>query len=421
MGLELLVPASSAFSNRFHPASWNYFMQNSANPRKSDLQGAGFRPGRLREGVHIPALDGLRGLAVVLVILYHCSYHNITDSPLLAGLVRVFRAGWCGVDLFFVLSGFLITGILIDSKNREHYFRSFYLRRTLRIFPLYYLVLACFFVLAPALNLVQHESLTVSSWWFLWYGQNFLFARHGFEVLSNAVPLHHFWSLAIEEHFYLVWPAVIFWVPNRWHLVTAGGLALGVLACRFAFSVPEGGVLPCPNYVLTPCRVDGMLLGAMSAMLVRGHWPVGRLMISCGVVGLLALGGLGGIAMHTGGFRFQANPMDTWGFSGLALLFASLILAIGVVNPASPFLRPLSRGVLCFFGKYSYALYVFHPMVDHALKGVLPPPTTAGAWLMHVAALFLLSIGSALVSWHLLEKHFLRWKVHFPAGAPRVA
>jgi len=360
-------------------------------------------------------------MAVVLVILYHCSYHNITDSPLLATLVRVFRAGWCGVDLFFVLSGFLITGILIDTKNRQHYFRSFYLRRTLRIFPLYYLVLVCFFVLGPALNLVQREVLTGSSWWFWLYGQNFLFARHGFEVLSNSVPLHHFWSLAIEEHFYLVWPAVIFFVPNRWHLATAAGLTLGALACRFGFSVPEGGVLPCPNYVLTPCRVDGMLLGAMSAMLVRGHWPAGRLILGCGLVGLLALGGLGGIAVHTGGFRFQANPMDTLGFSCLALLFGSIILAIVAGNPASPFLRPLSRGVLCFFGKYSYALYVFHPMVDHSLQRFLPPPTTAVAWLMHVTLVFLLSIGSALVSWHLLEKHFLRWKVHFPAGERRVS
>ena len=152
---------------------------------------------------HLPALDGLRGLAILLVLLRHFTEGAELRSKSGRWLAAALDAGWIGVDLFFVLSGFLITGILLEARRSQHYFRNFYVRRTLRIFPLYYGVLAVIFGIAPWLGwLVPEVGPEEHSQAWLWaYGTNIIMSWTGSPLLKHGwLNLNHFWSLAVEEH-----------------------------------------------------------------------------------------------------------------------------------------------------------------------------------------------------------------------------
>ena len=233
--------------------------------------GAEADPGAGRK--HFAALDGVRGLAIILVMAYHYMVLMpfTIHSAALGAAVVVCSKGWCGVDLFFVLSGFLITGILYDSRENPRYFRNFYARRTLRIFPLYYAVLlsvaALLFLawlLVPRLWLAQPklgELAAVQPW--LWtYTTNIAVAK------GIPVPLvAHFWSLAVEEQFYLVWPLVMFALPKRAMAPVALSLATAALFIRLGLTYAgwsDGAI-----YVLTPCRMDSLAAGALAAILMR--------------------------------------------------------------------------------------------------------------------------------------------------------
>jgi peptidoglycan/LPS O-acetylase OafA/YrhL len=162
----------------------------------------------------IPALDGLRGIAIILVMLHHFTYYR-PETGIDAVIAGVPLFGWVGVDLFFVLSGFLITGILLDSRGSTRYFTNFYARRTLRIFPLYYLVLFLALVALPqfpSVHTVLAGDIEMPPRWPYWaYLTNFSVAERGF--VHGWVDVA--WSLAIEEQFYLVWPLVIWLCPQR--------------------------------------------------------------------------------------------------------------------------------------------------------------------------------------------------------------
>jgi peptidoglycan/LPS O-acetylase OafA/YrhL len=188
----------------------------------------------------IPALDGLRGVAILSVMAFHFWMFGTTVGITFAERAynSIASKGWVGVDLFFVLSGFLITGILYDSRQDPRYYRVFYARRTVRIFPLYYASLALFFFLIPwilrSLHPVElvnvHTGATAKL--FAWtYLLNWIEGLKGFSVAP--LPLQHFWSLAIEEQFYLVWPFLVLTLARRrlmW-------LCMGLMVLAFALRV----------------------------------------------------------------------------------------------------------------------------------------------------------------------------------------
>ena len=202
-----------------------------------------------RVGNRLPALDGLRGIAVLLVLAFHCRYFfppwmEKSARPTLDVL------GWSGVDLFFVLSGYLITGILLDTKDSSSYFRTFYARRSLRIFPLYFSFVAAVLLLAQ---------WRVHGFWYLTYLSNWQ-PGHG----VNDGYLSHLWSLAIEEQFYLIWPAVVWFVPPgrlKWICIALAVTAAGLR--------PFAGSQDQAAYRLTPCRMDSLALGAFVAIGMR--------------------------------------------------------------------------------------------------------------------------------------------------------
>jgi len=342
----------------------------------------------------IPELDGIRGIAILLVLLHH--FEPPPGVPKFIGAAPYL--GWSGVDLFFVLSGFLITGILLDTKTSPNYFSSFYMRRVLRIFPLYLLCVFVYFRLAP--NPVEPWFWTHLSNWKSAFG-------------TDVPMLSHFWSLAIEEQFYLVWSLVVFLIPTRALPGVAISTALGSLALRLAFAhhTFHNNFL----YRLTPFRVEPLALGALAAWIVRNSRaleiarPYTRWIATCSAILLLAV-----LAMGRSNRPFRA-PMATLGFTALAWLYVSIVFT--AATQTAPLLR---NAILRSFGKYSYAIYVFHVPIaqvyNPAVRRVaqsLNTPEQIALWVASTTLAIAACYAVALLSWNLIERRFLALKDRF--------
>src|SRR4051794_10306507 len=230
---------------------------------------------------HIPALDGIRGIAVLLVLFCHATqrpFPGETASLVFSGgidkmIISLARFCWTGVDLFFVLSGFLITGILFDAKGKDHFFRNFYARRTVRIFPLYYVSLVLFLVVIPLLPAAVSKgfgTIYTSKIWYPLYLTNY--SQSISEQAGRTVDyvLHVSWSLSIEEQFYLCWPLVVFLCTRKTLLKICVGMFFGSMLLRVGLLMADKG-----HWAMgfTPCRVDGLAVGAAIALVARG--PIG--------------------------------------------------------------------------------------------------------------------------------------------------
>jgi peptidoglycan/LPS O-acetylase OafA/YrhL len=375
------------------------------------------------------ALDGVRGLAIAMVLGTHFIGNTEATNLFERGLTQLFNYGTLGVDLFFVLSGFLITGILHDSKGAPHYFRNFYVKRSLRIFPLYYAVLAfIFFVLphVPAAQGPELEEMREHQAWAWLYGINILVAKLG----AWAPPyINHFWSLAVEEHFYFAWPLVV-WAfgPRALLRISLACVALGL---GFRVALTLAGANAIAVYALTPGRLDALCLGAFLAVLARQ--PGGMAAIqrwyrpaALGVAGLLVLTFVWNRFTEFG--VEVLRPMRGTLFAGL---LAAVLLTALTAAPGSRVGRFFRSAPMRFFGKYSYGLYVFHAMISHFFVARRTEHVVAGWVGNHTLAVFLqaaaglaLSIGVSWASFHLMEKPFLALKRHFepapaaPAPAP---
>ena len=308
---------------------------------------------------HIPALDGVRGVAILLVLIFHFArFTRIAGDLWLDRLfLHVTQVGWVGVDLFFVLSGFLITGILLDAKGREGYLRTFYARRALRILPLYYAVL-CTMVLAALLfnSPVYHRFLETQAWYWLHF-QNVLFAQRSW---PGPASLGHFWSLAVEEQFYLVWPFAVAFAKPGVLLRLSVGCVIASFLLRLVLSA--SGAHPAFSYALMPARMDALAIGAVLAILARRDGLVRFLPYAPRViVGSIIV--LAALWVVRGEFNGLHDPLtQVLGFTSLALLFGALLVQI-VGNPTGVSSRLFSNGFLRFWGRYSYALYIIHHVV----------------------------------------------------------
>ena len=213
--------------------------------------------GRIVIPKHIDALDGLRAIAILLVLLVHCGLCYIVNStPRVSIWQDIVVNGRSGVDLFFVLSGFLITGILLDTRDRNDYFPRFYWRRALRIWPVYYAFIFAALLIHPRVfSGVGFRSFAL-------YYRNFL-PVHPFADLYFG----QFWSLCVEEQFYLVWPVIVFFLPGRLRLPLIGTLMVTAMLLRFALL--HHGMTEYMVYRLPFCRMDSLAAGAGIAVLIR--------------------------------------------------------------------------------------------------------------------------------------------------------
>ncbi len=350
---------------------------------------------------HYPGLDGLRGIAILLVILFH----NFWFIPFL-------NYGQFGVDLFFVISGFLITEILLKSKSSANYFTNFYGRRLVRIFPIYYLCLALIFFVLPD-QLLLDGSLKTSrtdQWWFWAYLQNWLFATQGIPV--GTVPIGHFWTLAVEEQFYLLWPPIIFFIRDlKKLLVVCIAILITINAIRFFTWLYFRENIDQLSYIITRC--DGILAGSILAVLKQtGQFQKSILLKITSVILIL----LNGIYLLLGPvFDLRPNYLNIAGYTSISILF-TWVLYLTISNPRSILQITLLISPLKFFGKYSYGIYVFHMPVMFLLH-----PTTEkwlwplfGSRIPEALLLICLEVIIAVIVYHLYEKHFLKLKKFFP-------
>jgi peptidoglycan/LPS O-acetylase OafA/YrhL len=369
-----------------------------------------------RKAVHIPALDGLRGIAILLVVVFHFSQpaYSQTASGLRLAIQRLTGAGWVGVDLFFVLSGFLITSILYEAKQSDGYFKNFYMRRVLRIFPLYYGVLFVAFAVVPLFHTYQtgfYKTISHHQIYLWTYLQNYV--QLPWEGWAGFT---HFWSLAVEEQFYLVWPAVVFLLNRRALMGVSIGVVVTALLLRTFVVLDHQSA-----YAWTPCRMDGLAIGAFLALASHGHRGIVWLARPAVFVGAVAAVLLVLVAARNhGSFWYGDRRVQTIGYSLLALLFGAALVRAVVATPGSLWGGLLNSRWLRFFGKYSYGLYVFHGLLMWWVKdGLLLSGLVRGlhsfylGLLAHLLVLTVASTAVALLSWHLYEKHFLKLKRFF--------
>lgn len=372
---------------------------------------------------HIGPLDGIRGVAVLAVMIRHFVQEMSLDTAADRVVFAAGRLGSNGVDMFFVLSGFLITRILIRARESEWYFRNFYLRRTVRIFPLYYLALVVAFfvwpVIAPGWWLVTNYSGDHQAWYWL-YGCNWLFA-----LKNDYVGLAHFWSLAIEEQFYLLWPLGVL-LLGRKRIVPFGAAAIGLsVAARWIGAA--NGVPVLALYVVTPMRLDGLMLGAMVAAWYENDPGLPRVRRFAGPAALAAAVALAILLVPGWGGGRTATIM-VGGTLAVNVLFAAIMVAVltGAVRGWPG--RFFSFRPFVFLGAYSYGIYVVHPFVQEVMAR-----NWQDAWLPRVMGsllpgrfVFMLLCGGAsvlvaLASWHGWEKHWLKLKRYAPMEASRAA
>ncbi len=351
----------------------------------------------------IPELDGVRGLAILLVLAVHFGLTANPPEP----LYSLLRLGWSGVDLFFVLSGFLITGILLDTAGSPHYFRAFYARRALRIFPLYYIYIAAFFFgvlpLAHALN--RPVPPGPAQGWYWLYLSNWRSA-----LGPDYAFLSHLWSLSIEEQFYLVWPPLVLWLGRRRLPWLCGLLIAAAPLLRFAWRIHPYS--PEFLYRLTPFRVDTLAWGALLAVIVRNETGLTRLLRWAPPLAGAAAAGLAGIFVVFG----TKNSQPVVAVAGYTLFG---ILYLFVVLTGFRGWRPLRATLLRTFGKYSYGVYVLHfPLVGYFYLAMEPAARVIGAVPAALVGFLLgsaISLGLARLSWLVLEQRFLAWKDRFQA------
>jgi len=337
----------------------------------------------------IPQLDAVRGIAI-LVVLAH-NLHGFASPP----LSLFSNYGWMGVDLFFVLSGFLITGILLDSERSEGYFQNFYARRCLRIWPLYYCVLILMFVALPlarpqdALELFQRSS----PWWsYPLFLQNFLVAAPALAV----GPLGVSWSLAVEELFYLVWPLCVRFLSSGRLQFAAWTVLLLSPGVRLFFLTRHWIIYSNPF-----CRLDGLMAGALLAILVRkSSFAPGRLLKPAWILFLVAAP----LAITTAAYGVM------WLTFSMAVMASASLVFLALYSTNNWFRALLTNRFLTFTGTISYGLYLLHKIPDDAFKRLhLKDAHPIAAFWLAVAASYLL----AIVSWNLLEKPFLKRKRFF--------
>ncbi len=341
-------------------------------------------------------LDGVRALAALMVMFFHFFRSIPPSTRIIRMLTEVSDIGQTGVTLFFVLSGFLITRILIRTKRSEGFFKNFYVRRTLRIFPLYYLFLILWYAIAPLFLVMETGTLGQQLYYFT-YLQGF---ARTFDW-STLGP-HHFWSLAVEEHFYLFWPLIVYFTSNKNLKYMITGIVVFAIIMR---AIMLGGGYSV--FLFTFTRIDSLAIGALLALMELKNLfrpeNSGKFLLLFSSMILTTL---------TVWIFFSGAGNDYVQNSRYLLLSFTYFAAIGYllsIRKRHAINRILNTRFLNYTGKISYGLYVYHPLVYLFCVQYLTTEYVIVDFLIR----FALSYAIAALSYHYFESSFLRFKKYF--------
>jgi peptidoglycan/LPS O-acetylase OafA/YrhL len=371
-------------------------------------------------GSKIAELDGLRGIAIIMVLVQHmASEDQLQPYPIAKVLLYPFSTlGWTGVDLFFVLSGFLITGILLESKKRVsvHYFRNFYARRVLRIMPIYYLSLFLVFVVWRGFFQRWVGTAGDHKIYYLFYLQNWL-EIYRMKTGFSGGYIGHFWSLALEEQFYVIWPCIVWFLSPRRLLSLSFAMLGGALIARLVFNAIAQTGFEFYNYS-SFTRYDELLFGAIVAV-GRSEYSVEMEQFARQTSNILLPGLLVALAITLALFGAWSpqveNPlMRIIGYTLLAAISAGLILKALYGEADGLFRRSLRARGLAFVGTISYGLYIYHLIIKSVVVDWTHDlPRLNG--IVGVAVLTLtITFVVAYVSYRFFEMPLLRLKRYFP-------
>ncbi len=382
-------------------------------------------PSGAPKSAYYVALDGLRAIAVLMVFFQHYG----------AGHAFIFGWGWTGVDIFFVLSGFLITGILYDSQGKVHRYRDFYARRTLRIFPLYYFIWAVILLSAP----IAHWRWNIR--WALWpaylgnYARFFFLHQVGdpyrFDKLTFGAPISswfgypfhlyigHFWSLCVEEQFYVIWPFVVYQVGKRETLIKVclGVMVLSPIArAVLSMTLPPQLLRMELFYRSLPTRLDALLIGGLIALMLRGpeEATVRRLrrpVLLSAAVAFIALCLVSTKALGLPLEGSASNWIGVFGFTLIDVFAAALILEC--IHPGSLLESCLSWKPLRALGIISYGFYVYHDLLHDVYSDLAHRISAEHAYPLTLLIAFTATLLIATLSYRLLEKPLLKLKTRF--------
>jgi peptidoglycan/LPS O-acetylase OafA/YrhL len=387
-----------------------------------------------------PALDGLRGLAILFVFLYHYGGGLKSHNPLIHICGILCSAGWIGVPIFFTLSGFLITTILWETQQHRprapHRLRNFYARRILRIFPLYYfaLALAAIAMLAVGGSFHDLRYFTPEAFFLL----DIPGISHASAIVS-PLPLFHFWTLAVEEQFYILWPLLLLCCRTRRAAIQ---LCLATFFLSFGFCI---AVYAFPQFVSAATaksfnqflltNVGALALGGLVALLSQSRRnrhcePFAPVAFSSQPASNSTLYRFSPFAFVLGiaifliaclhGHTFNLNNRDQF-FTALPAIWLSSATLIPMVLRTGHLRAIFSTSAFRFLGRISYGFYVFHillkPLYDNIARHLIPAPGYP-YFITHFFTAFLVTLAISWLSFHLLESPFLKLKHHFPLQTP---
>lgn len=348
----------------------------------------------------IPELDGLRAISILSVLFFHLN-------------VPGFSLGWSGVFLFFVISGFLITGILLDAKGQEHYYKNFFIRRSLRIFPIYYISLIAIYVLSCLLNKPNSDFF-----WYLIYGQNYLLGFTGFAAAFPA-SFSHTWSLAIEEQFYFLWPFLVCILTIRKLVILLLVFVVVAISSRVGVWVYTNN--PFLVFTTLPSTIDSLAIGAMLAIVIR--LPLSRKLIvnssivicSISLLSLIMIISCYGFSCYWSPVTMiSSKPMNLFIYTIMALFFCSLMSL--VIHTDTVFSRLLRIDIFKQIGKISYGLYLYHLPVYMYVNILAKNMTIWGGEIDTIVigmVKLIITYIISLLSWHLVETKFIKAKDKF--------
>lgn len=376
-----------------------------------------------RTTARIPEWDGIRGVAILLIIFYHYIYGTVPgNAGGVAGVIKaVFPLGWSGVDLFFVLSGFLIGGILMDQRESGNYFKTFYLRRVCRIVPLYFLWLILFLILRLVVSrgnsldwrsaVFDREIPHFPLWGYFLFLQNLYTAK---TMLFGSPWLAATWSLAVEEQFYLLLPLVLWFIRPKQRFLILAFLIVLVPVSRTLFYLYHSSTF---FYVLLPFRADALLLGTLCAYLLReprwrSHLEHNRPWL--GVAFFILLLGMAGLTAFVGGPAtavITSFEMSTFGYTWIALFYACLLLLVGTAKNGA-LSRILRNSWLRHFGLIAYGMFLMHMVVNCMVHGLIVGNNGEIRGFSDFAVTILAFVVTwllAALSWRFLETPIIRW------------